>query len=184
MFRALKRDAVELARAATGDTSSRAIARVVFGSDSYRITSLFRVRQAARAAHVPLVNHVLRMIQTVLFSIEIDRDVTLGDGVYFVHSLGIVIGGDARIGPRVRFYGNNTIGTIRDDGYPVIDEDVWIGAGARILGPIRVGRGARIGANAVVMCDVPPGWTAVGIPARLLPPSGDRGEVVPLPAAQ
>jgi serine O-acetyltransferase len=174
MFRALKRDAVELARVARGATSARAIARVVFGSDSYRITSLFRVRQAARAAHIPLVNHLLRMVQTALFSIEIDRDVTLGDGVYFVHSLGIVIGGDARIGARVRFYGNNTVGTIRDDGYPTIDDDVWVGAGARILGPIRVGRGARIGANAVVMCDVPAGCTAVGIPARILPARGDR----------
>ena len=169
MFGALGRDAVELARTATGDVSRRSVARVVLANESYRITALFRVRQAARRWHVPLVNHLLRRVQTILFAIEIDRDVTLGDGVYFVHPMGTVVGGDSRIGARVRFYGNNTVGTIRDDGYPTIEDDVWVGAGARILGPIRVGAGARIGANAVVLQDVPPNHVAVGVPAKLHP---------------
>jgi serine O-acetyltransferase len=103
-----------------------------------------------------------------LFGIEIGKDVTLGHGVYFVHTSGIVIGGDSRIGNRVRFYGSNTIGTAKDNGYPVIEDDVWIGAGARILGPITIGAGARIGANAVVLTSVPAGAVAVGIPAKVV----------------
>jgi serine O-acetyltransferase len=67
----------------------------------------------------------------------------------------------------VRFYGSNTIGTAKDDGYPTIEDDVWIGAGARILGPIRIGARSRIGANAVVVTDVPPDSVAVGIPAKI-----------------
>jgi len=174
MIGELIRDARQLAVAATGQATAGSIARVVLGTDSYRITFLQRIRNAARTAHIPLVNHLLRMVQTALFGIEIDRDVTLGDGVYLVHPLGIVIGGDSRIGARVRFYGSNTVGTVRDDGYPTIEEDVRVGAGARILGPIRIGARAQIGANAVVMVDVPADGVAVGVPARVLRPRAQR----------
>ncbi len=169
MFGALISDALEMAKAATGTSDARSIAKVVLTSDSYRITALNRAREAAQAFHIPLVNHVLRVAQTAVMGIEIGKDVTLGKGVYFVHSLGVVIGGDARIGDRVRFYGNNTVGTAKDNGYPVIEDDVWIGAGARILGPVRIGARSRIGANAVVLQDVPPDSVAVGIPARVFP---------------
>ena len=93
MFRTLYNDAIQMAVAANGDRSSRSVARVVFGTDSYRITFLYRIREAARRYHVPLANHLIRMFQTMMFSIEIDGRVTLGEGVYFVHSLGIIIGG-------------------------------------------------------------------------------------------
>jgi serine O-acetyltransferase len=72
------------------------------------------------------------------------------------------------LGDRVRLMGNNTIGAARDDGSPTIGNDVEIGCGARILGPVRIGHGAVIGANAVVLHDVPDGATAVGVPARIL----------------
>ncbi|MBX7113925.1 MAG: serine acetyltransferase [Myxococcaceae bacterium] len=141
----------------------------VLGTDSYRILALNRAREAARRFHVPLVNHALRVVQTAVLGIEIGKDVTIGKGVYFVHPLGVVIGGNARVGDRVRFYGNNTVGTAKDNGYPVIEDDVWVGAGARILGPIRIGARSRIGANAVVLTDVPADHVAVGIPAKVFP---------------
>ena len=166
MVRALWKDAVELTRAAGGDTTWKAIGRSVLANDSYAITTLTRIRQAARQLHIPMVNHALRVVQTGFYGIEIGKEVTLGSGVYFVHPLGIVIGGNARIGDRVRFYGNNTVGTAKDNGYPIIEDDVWVGAGARILGPIRVGARSRIGANAVVLDDVEPDSVVVGIPAR------------------
>jgi serine O-acetyltransferase len=174
MLSDLWRDAVELAMAARGETSPKALAMAVLSTDSYRITALNRAREAARSLHIPLVNHALRVVQTAVLGIEIGKDVKLGHGVYFVHSLGIVIGGDARIGDRVRFYGNNTVGTAKDNGYPTIEDDVWIGAGARILGPITIGARSRIGANAVVLEDVPPDSVAVGIPARVFPRSRDE----------
>jgi serine O-acetyltransferase len=67
----------------------------------------------------------------------------------------------------VKFMGNNTIGTAKDNGCPVIEDDVVIGCGARVLGPIRIGRGAFIGANSVVLNDVPPGAVVSGIPAKI-----------------
>jgi serine O-acetyltransferase len=113
------------------------------------------------------LNHALRLATTVLYSIEIGNDIELGDGINFTHTLGTVIGGTSKVGARVKFMGNNTIGTAKDNGCPVIEDDVIIGCGARVLGPIRVGRGAFIGANAVVLTDVPPDAIATGIPATV-----------------
>lgn len=168
MIRTLWKDAVELARTAAGDVRPAAVARTALTQDSYAITALQAVRAAARRRRVPAVNALLRRVQSTLYGIEIGKDVTLGAGVYFVHPHGVVIGGDARVGDRVRFYGSNTVGTAKDNGYPVIEDDVWVGAGARILGPVRVGARARIGANAVVLDDVPPDSVAVGMPARVV----------------
>lgn len=142
------------------------IAKLVLSADAFHVLTMSRVRTAARRSGVIGVNRALRLAQTALYGIEIGKDVELGEGVYFVHTLGIILGGDAKIGNRVRFMGNNTVGTAKDNGYPTIEDDVIVGAGARILGPIRVGAGAIIGANAVVLSDVPPGATVVGIPAR------------------
>lgn len=136
--------------------------------DGYAVLAASRFREAARRWHVPGANRVLRLFQTVLYGIEIGNQVELGEGVNFAHTLGIVIGGDAKIGARVKFLGNNTVGTAKDNGYPIIEDDVVIGCGARILGPVRIGRGAVIGANAVVVTDLPPGAVAAGIPAKVL----------------
>ncbi|MGZ3458984.1 MAG: exopolysaccharide biosynthesis glycosyltransferase EpsD, partial [Archangium sp.] len=176
LARALKDDALEVARSEHGTPGVKAVARMVLTSDGYRVLALQRLREAARGLGLPLGNHALRVAQTAVLGVEIGKDVELGSGVYFVHSLGTVVGGDAKVGHRVRFYGNNTVGTAKDDGYPVIEDDVWVGAGARILGPITVGARSRIGANAVVLQDVPPDSVAVGIPARILPRKDVDGE--------
>jgi serine acetyltransferase len=169
LARALKDDAVQVARSEYGQPGLKAVATMVLTSDGYRVLALQRLREAARGLGIPLGNHALRVAQTAVLGVEIGKDVELGRGVYFVHSLGTVVGGDAKVGHRVRFYGNNTVGTAKDNGYPVIEDDVWIGAGARILGPVRIGARSRIGANAVVLQDVPPDSVAVGIPARIFP---------------
>lgn len=136
--------------------------------DAFPILALTRVREIARRFHIVGMNRVLRLSQMALYGIEIGNQVVLGHGVYFVHSMGIIIGGDSRIGDRVRFMGNNTVGTAKDNGYPVIGNDVMIGAGARILGPVHIGDGAHIGANAVVLTDIPAGAVALGIPAHVV----------------
>ncbi len=136
-------------------------------SDGYQILVVQRLRERCRKFHVPLANHLLRRFTTSVYGIEIGNDVTLGEGVSFVHPIAVVIGGTSKIGDRVRFMGNNTVGTAKDNGYPVIEDDVLVGAGARVLGPIHVGRGAIIGANAVVLHDVPAGAVVTGIPATV-----------------
>jgi serine O-acetyltransferase len=147
--------------------SARDVARQVVTNDSFQILALTRLREEARRWHVPLANHLLRRVQTAIYGIEIGNEVKIGEGAYFVHPVGIVIGGDSRVGNRVKFMGSNTLGTAKENGYPIVEDDVVVGCGARILGPIRVGKGATIGANAVVIHDVPPGATVTGIPARI-----------------
>jgi len=167
MIRELVVDAIEMTRAEKRQPTLANVARTVITSDSYAVLVLTRVREAARRRRVPGIGHVLRVVQTAFYGIEIGKDVVLGPGVSLVHTLGTVIGGTSRTGKRVRFMGNNTVGSAKDNGCPVIEDDVVVGCGARILGPVRIGAGAQIGANAVVLSDVPANSIAVGIPATV-----------------
>jgi serine O-acetyltransferase len=172
----LYRDAVEFSRVSgPGRGGARRVLHDALLHDGFAVLALTRVRELARRWHVPGVNRLVRLAQTALYGIEIGKDVHLGEGVCFVHTLGTVIGGDARLGARVRVLGNVTIGTAKDNGYPVIGDDVVIGAGARILGPVTIGRGATVGANAVVLTDVPAGARAVGVPAVVRRGARDSG---------
>jgi serine O-acetyltransferase len=172
-------DAIELSRGAErtrggGRPTLKSVARQVLTTDSFQLLALVRLRERARALHVPGMNHILRRAMTAVYGLEIGNAVTLGYGVDFVHPVGVVIGGDAKVGNRVKFMGGNTVGTAKENGHPVIEDDVIVGAGARILGPVRVGARAVIGANAVVVDDVPADTVVVGIPARPAKPRGER----------
>ena len=91
----------------------------------------------------------------------------LADDLIYIHSTGVVINGCVRGGRNVYLEHQVTIGAERRSS-PVLGDDVFIGAGAKVIGAVKVGDGARIGANAVVVDDVPPHSTVVGIPARVV----------------
>ncbi len=97
---------------------------------------------------------------------DIPINCNIGGGLLIPHPNGIVIHPDAIIGPNCLILQQVTIGTIDGGGKPIIEGHVDIGAGAKVLGGIRIGSHAKIGANAVVLIDVPAGKTAVGIPAK------------------
>jgi serine O-acetyltransferase len=98
---------------------------------------------------------------------DIPLDSKIGGGLMMPHPNGIVIHPEAVIGPNCLIFQQVTIGAGLKPGLPVIEGHVDIGAGAKIIGNIRIGAHARIGANAVVLHDVPGGATAVGIPAKI-----------------
>lgn len=104
--------------------------------------------------------------------IEIHPGATIGEGLFIDHGMGIVIGETAEIGNNVTLFHGVTLGGIGGEKgekrHPTVCDDVLIGAGAKILGPITIGRGAKIGANAVVLEDVPAYATAVGVPAKII----------------
>ena len=106
-----------------------------------------------------------------LTGIEIHPAAVIGRRFFIDHGMGVVIGETAEIGDDCTLYHGVTLGgTTWNKGkrHPTLGNDVVVGAGAKVLGPITVGDGARVGSNAVVMRDVPPGATAVGIPARIV----------------
>jgi serine O-acetyltransferase len=120
-----------------------------------------------------LVSHFGRWIT----GIEIHPGATIGRRFFIDHGMGVVIGETALIGDDCTLYHGVTLGgTSWNKGkrHPTLEKNVVIGAGAKILGPILIGEGARIGSNAVVVKDVPAGATAVGIPARIILDEQDK----------
>jgi serine O-acetyltransferase len=120
-----------------------------------------------------LVSHFSRF----LTGIEIHPGASIGRRFFIDHGMGVVIGETAEIGDDCTLYHGVTLGgTTWNKGkrHPTLARGVVIGAGAKVLGPITVGEGARIGSNAVVVRDVPPGATAVGIPARIILDERDK----------
>lgn len=119
---------------------------------------------------------VLNEISEVVTGVVMFRSVRVGEGLHLLHPEGIRIHPDVVIGDRVGIMHRVTIGTNMKPGVPVIGNDVFIGSGAAILGPIKIGDRAHVAANSLVMSDVPPDHTAIGVPARnlrLRPPVAD-----------
>ncbi len=114
-----------------------------------------------------------------LTGVEIHPGARIGRRFFIDHGMGIVIGETAEIGDDVTLYHGVTLGgTSWNKGkrHPTLEDGVIVGAGAKILGPFTVGAGAKIGSNAVVTREVPPGATAVGIPGRVIVKSSDEQE--------
>jgi len=122
-------------------------------------------------AKVPVVPRVLAAMARFSTGIEIDPGATIGRGVFIDHGMGVVIGETAEVGDGCTIYQGVTLGGTslqHTKRHPTLGRDVTVGSGAAILGAITVGDGARIGANSVVVKDVPPNATVVGIPGRVV----------------
>jgi serine O-acetyltransferase len=117
------------------------------------------MRKVARSRH---------LLWSIVTQSDIAPQATLGRGLMLPHPNGIVIHEDAIVGDDCMIMQQVTIGMIGEDCVPRLGNNVYVGAGAKIIGKVEIGDGARIGANAVVTKDVPANHTAIGIPARLL----------------
>ena len=117
-----------------------------------------------------LLGRALSQMGRALTGIEIHPAATIGRRFFIDHGMGVVIGETAEIGDDVHMYHGVTLGgtsLARGKRHPTIRNRVIIGAGAKVLGAIEVGEGARVGSNAVVIADVPPGVTVLGVPAKV-----------------
>ena len=118
---------------------------------------------------------LLSALARIICGVEIHPGAVLEPGVMLVHALGLTVGEPAEIGTGTILLQGVTIGGIAGvAAMPRIGRRVLVGANACILGGVTIGDDAKIGAGAVVLCGVPAGWTAVGNPARLLPPKEQR----------
>lgn len=114
---------------------------------------------------------LMSQLSRFLTGIEIHPGAVIGEAIFIDHGMGVVIGETAIVGNRVTiFHGSTLGGTGKDKGkrHPTVGDNVLIGAGAKVLGPINIGSNAKVGANAVVLRDVPDGATVVGIPANVV----------------
>lgn len=138
--------------------------------DKGQVMRLYRFGYKCYKHHIPLLPGLISRIIRVVFSCELSCTTKIGTNTAFVHNgLGCVVNPDAIIGNNVRILQNVSIaGRGIDRGTPIIEDDVLIGCGACILGGVKIGKGASIGANAVVIDDVPAGGVAVGIPAKVV----------------
>jgi serine O-acetyltransferase len=132
-----------------------------------RATWVYRLGNWCHRHHVPLLPSILWRRNIRRFGLDIVPSVPIGPGLYIAHPVGIVVMARG-LGRNVSLISAITIGMRNDHQFPLIGNDVTIGAGARVLGGIVVGDSAKIGANAVVIDDVLPGATMVGIPARVV----------------
>jgi serine O-acetyltransferase len=137
-----------------------------------RLLAVIRKYQQIRAGKGPSLRIPFLVLQHRFWSsvcgTDIPLNTELGGGLIMTHPNGIVIHPEARIGPNCLIFQQVTIGMGQTEGVPVIGGHVDIGAGAKILGGIRIGDHAKIGANSVVLQDVPAGATAVGVPAKII----------------
>ncbi|TWJ17315.1 serine O-acetyltransferase [Geobacter argillaceus] len=124
--------------------------------------------------------HLLRLVLSMLVphrkDIELNVQARIGEGLVVYHGSGLVVGSGIKAGKNLTLeHGvtlGNRIGSSIDEAFswPVLGDNCFIGCGAAVLGPVRLGSNAKVGANAVVLCDVPENCSAVGIPAKILYP--------------
>lgn len=142
------------------------IARLAWVSDAFLGQVLYRCKARLQALGVPILPRLAHRLAMITAQISIGDPVVVGPGVYIVHGQ-VVADGLVEIGSGTVISPWVTIGLRAGQVQgPVIEDDVHIGTGAKVIGPVRIGAGARVGANAVVVADVPAGATVVGAPAR------------------
>jgi serine O-acetyltransferase len=138
-----------------------------------------RVAHAFHGNGASLVPRVIVYATRALTGIEIHPGARIGDDFFIDHGSGVVIGETAEIGSRVTIYQGVTLGGTgfqRGKRHPTVEDNVTIGSGAKLLGPITVGHGSKVGANTVVVADVPENATVVGNPGHIVRVEGRKPE--------
>jgi serine O-acetyltransferase len=138
-----------------------------------------RVAHALYEARVPLAPRAISFTSRAVTGVEIHPAARIGDEFFIDHGSGVVIGETAEIGDRVTLYQGVTLGGTgfaRGKRHPTVGDDVTIGSGAKLLGPVEIGHGSKVGANTVVINDVPPHATVVGNPGHTVRVDGRKPE--------
>ncbi|MCC5433369.1 serine O-acetyltransferase [Clostridium perfringens] len=165
MFKNLKYDIENVMK---NDPAARTKLEVLLIYQSIHVLIFYRIAHGLYKIKLFFLARLISQLGRFFTGIEIHPGAKIGKGLFIDHGMGVVIGETAEIGDNVTIYHGVTLGgTGKDKGkrHPTIGNNVIIGCGAKILGPISIGDGAKIGANSVVLKNVPKGKTAVGIPA-------------------
>lgn len=165
MFKKLKYDIENVMK---NDPAARTKLEVLLLYQSIHVLIFYRIAHGLYKIKLFFLARLVSQLGRFFTGIEIHPGAKIGKGLFIDHGMGVVIGETAEIGDNVTIYHGVTLGgTGKENGkrHPTVGNNVIIGCGAKILGPISIGDGAKIGANSVVLKDVPKGKTVVGIPA-------------------
>lgn len=153
------------------DPAARNTLEVVFSYPGFHAIFFHRIAHFFWRARLKFVGRLISHLSRFLTGIEIHPGASIGKGFFIDHGMGVVIGETALIGDDVTLYHGVTLGGTsysRGKRHPTIGNNVIIGAGSKVLGPLTIGENSKIGANSVVIADVPPNSTVVGIPGKIV----------------
>lgn len=173
VFALIRGDLAAKAEWMYGSCSRRSMAKAFLTDGSFAML-MYRLMQAAQHHHLAPLAMLFNKLNSFFGRCIIGRGAEFGPAFVLIHSYGVVINRSVRGGRDIRIEHLVTIGAERGQS-PLLGDRVFIGAGAKIIGPVHIGSDTKIGANAVVTRDVPDHCTAVGIPARILPPKASGG---------
>ncbi len=153
------------------DPAARSIFEVIFCYPGLHAVWMHRIARWFWNHKLFFLGRFISHLGRFLTGIEIHPGATIGKRFFIDHGMGVVIGETAEIGDDVTLYHGVTLGGVsleKVKRHPTIEDNVVIGSGAKVLGPFTVGKGSRIGSNSVVIKEVPPNSTVVGVPGRVV----------------
>ncbi len=159
------------------DPAARSSLEVILTYSGLHAIAAYRLSHKLLKAGFPTLARIVSQVAKFFTGIEIHPGATIGRGLFIDHGMGVVIGETTVIGDNCTLYQGVTLGgTGKDRGkrHPTLGNNVTVGAGAKVLGPFKVGDNAKIAAGAVVLKEVPANATAVGVPARVVKMNGVR----------
>lgn len=174
MFEHFKSDIESVKRR---DPAARNTLEIILTYSGLHAIVLYRISHWFYTLKLFTVARIISQLARFLTGIEIHPGAKIGKGFFIDHGMGVVIGETTEIGDNCMLYQGVTLGgTGKEKGkrHPTLGNNVMVGAGARVLGPFKVGDNAKIAANAVVLEAVPENCTAVGVPARIVKQNGKR----------
>lgn len=176
MWKQLKRD---IAAVFENDPAARSVFEVIFTYSGLHAVWAHRIAHAFYKRKWYTVARIISQISRFFTGIEIHPGAKIGQGLFIDHGMGVVIGETCEIGDNVVLYQGVTLGgTGKEKGkrHPTIGNNVVIGSGAKVLGSFKIGDDSYVGANSVVLKEVPPNSTVVGIPAKIVRRNGVKLE--------
>ena len=159
------------------DPAARSRIEVILTYSGFHALVMYRLAHFFHRHRYKLLARIISTLAKFFTGIEIHPAARIGEGVFIDHGVGVVIGETAVVGNNVVIYQGVTLGgTGKDKGkrHPTIEDGVMISAGAKVLGPFTVGKNAKIGAGSIVLKEVPPNATVVGVPGRVVRIGGER----------
>lgn len=165
------------------DPAARKVVEIILCYPGFHALFFHRLAHWLWKNRLFTIGRVISHLGRFLTGIEIHPGATIGKGFFIDHGMGVVIGETAEIGDNVTIYHGVTLGGTswkKGKRHPTLEDNVVVGAGAKILGPFKVGRNSIIGAGSVVVKEVPPNSTVIGIPGRVVRREGETGGVYQL----